>query len=89
MITTCRFACSTAAGTATAGERVVTGQRIMQAVGDVLLGWQRSPGVDGRERDFHLRQLRDWKGGVDTSTRACGCPIPPLTCRILATACPA
>lgn len=49
----------------TAGERVVTGQRIMQAVGDVLLGWQRSPGADGRDRDYYLRQLRDAKGSLE------------------------
>jgi uncharacterized protein (DUF2252 family) len=47
------------------GERVVVGQRLMQAVGDILLGWQRVPGIDGRERDFYLRQLRDWKGSVE------------------------
>jgi uncharacterized protein (DUF2252 family) len=47
------------------GERVVTGQRLMQAVGDILLGWHRTTGIDGRRRDFYLRQLRDWKGSVE------------------------
>jgi uncharacterized protein (DUF2252 family) len=47
------------------GERVVVGQRLMQTVGDILLGWQRVSGIDGQERDFYLRQLRDWKGSVD------------------------
>ncbi|TQM13631.1 DUF2252 domain-containing protein [Pseudonocardia kunmingensis] len=47
------------------GERVVVGQRLMQAVGDVLLGWHRTTGIDGRERDFYVRQLRDWKGSVE------------------------
>ncbi|MGI5256494.1 DUF2252 domain-containing protein [Streptomyces angustmyceticus] len=44
------------------GERVVAGQRLMQAAGDIFLGWQRTTGIDGRQRDFYLRQLRDWKG---------------------------
>ncbi|MFE5340319.1 DUF2252 domain-containing protein [Isoptericola sp. NPDC056578] len=47
------------------GERVVRGQRLMQAAGDVFLGWQRVAGVDGVVRDYYLRQLYDWKGGVD------------------------
>jgi uncharacterized protein (DUF2252 family) len=44
------------------GERVVAGQRLMQAASDIFLGWQRVPDVDGRARDFYVRQLRDWKG---------------------------
>jgi uncharacterized protein (DUF2252 family) len=43
------------------GQRVVEGQRLMQAASDVFLGW--TPGVEGR--DFYWRQLKDWKGGVD------------------------
>lgn len=43
------------------GERVVVGQRLMQAVSDIFLGWQRQQGVDGVDRDYYLRQLRDWK----------------------------
>jgi uncharacterized protein (DUF2252 family) len=46
------------------GERVVTGQRLMQAVSDIFLGWQTATGIDGRTRDFHVRQLRDWKGSA-------------------------
>ena len=46
------------------GERVVHGQRLMQAAGDVLLGWVRSDGVDGKPRDFYVRQLWDWKGSA-------------------------
>jgi hypothetical protein len=46
------------------GERVVTGQRLMQAASDIFLGWQRLGGIDGRTRDFYVRQLRDWKGSV-------------------------
>ncbi|MGW2414269.1 DUF2252 domain-containing protein [Streptomyces tubercidicus] len=44
------------------GERVVTGQRLMQAASDIFLGWERATGIDGRQRDFYVRQLRDWKG---------------------------
>jgi len=47
------------------GERVVRGQRIMQAASDIFLGWQRVVGFDGVGRDFYLRQLTDWKGSVD------------------------
>ncbi|MFF6977287.1 DUF2252 domain-containing protein [Streptomyces sp. NPDC008343] len=44
------------------GERVVAGQRLMQAAGDIFLGWQHVTGIDGRQRDFYVRQLHDWKG---------------------------
>ena len=47
------------------GERVVRGQRLMQASSDIFLGWQRVEGTDGIERDFYLRQLHDWKGSID------------------------
>jgi uncharacterized protein (DUF2252 family) len=47
------------------GERVVSGQRTMQASGDIFLGSQRVHGVDGEDRDFYVRQLRDWKGSVE------------------------
>jgi uncharacterized protein (DUF2252 family) len=43
------------------GERVVAGQRLIQAVSDIFLGWQRGTGLDGLERDFYVRQLKDWK----------------------------
>ena len=43
------------------GERVVSGQRLMQAASDIFLGWQRTT-VSGLGRtDYYLRQLRDWK----------------------------
>ncbi len=45
----------------TEGERVVAGQRVMQAASDIFLGYVRAEGLDGRTRDFYLRQLRDWK----------------------------
>jgi uncharacterized protein (DUF2252 family) len=44
------------------GQRVVEGQRLMQAASDIFLGWERFEGFDGTTRDFYLRQLRDWKG---------------------------
>ena len=48
------------------GQRVVAGQRLMQASGDIFLGWQRNEnGLDGKSRDFYVRQLRDWKFSVD------------------------
>ena len=43
------------------GERVVAGQHLMQAESDIFLGWARAPGPDGVDRDFYVRQLRDWK----------------------------
>jgi uncharacterized protein (DUF2252 family) len=60
------------------GERVVHGQRLMQAASDIYLGWTRGP----RGRDFYWRQLRDMKGsaeieamtplGLGAYARACG-----------------
>ncbi|KAA9163603.1 DUF2252 domain-containing protein [Amycolatopsis acidicola] len=46
------------------GQRVIVGQRLMQTVSDIFLGWVRVPGIDGAERDFYVRQLRDGKGSV-------------------------
>jgi uncharacterized protein (DUF2252 family) len=46
------------------GQRVVEGQRLMQAVSDIFLGWQRSTGLDGQDRHYYVRQLRDWKLSV-------------------------
>jgi uncharacterized protein (DUF2252 family) len=42
------------------GQRVVVGQRYMQAASDLFLGWTRY-----RNRDFYVRQLRDMKGSID------------------------
>ena len=50
-----------------AGERVVAGQRSIQATGDMFLGWvtvDRTLG--GGSRDYYVRQLRDWKGSANT-----------------------
>jgi uncharacterized protein (DUF2252 family) len=43
------------------GERVVTGQHLMQASSDIFLGWLRARPTGGRYTDYYLRQLRDWK----------------------------
>jgi uncharacterized protein (DUF2252 family) len=49
------------------GERVVRGQRISHAATDIFLSWQRSKGLDGKEHDFYVRQLWDWKASIDLS----------------------
>jgi uncharacterized protein (DUF2252 family) len=46
------------------GERVVQGQRLVQAASDILLGWVRAKGLDGKKRDFYVRQLWDQKGSA-------------------------
>jgi uncharacterized protein (DUF2252 family) len=45
------------------GRRVVEGQRLIQAAGDIFLGWTRNP-VEGI--DYYVRQLWDMKGKIDT-----------------------
>jgi uncharacterized protein (DUF2252 family) len=64
------------------GERVVEGQRLMQAASDIFLGWAPALGVDERKRDFYVRQLWDGKrsvevealppGGLAAYGRVCG-----------------
>ena len=51
-------------GFASHGQRVVEGQRLMQAASDMMLGWIHVTGFDGVERDFYLRQLWDSKGSA-------------------------
>lgn len=63
------------------GERVVRGQRLMQAASDLFLGWQQVTGPDGVVRDFYLRQLHDWKGGADLDV------MVPSGAMLYATAC--
>jgi uncharacterized protein (DUF2252 family) len=47
------------------GQRVVAGQRLMQATSDIFLGWQRNEaGLDSEPHDFYIRQLRDWKYSI-------------------------
>ncbi len=65
-----------------AGERAVAGQRLMQAVSDIFLGWNRMQDLQGVSRDFYFRQLRDGKGSanidvmdpsaMDVYAKACG-----------------
>jgi uncharacterized protein (DUF2252 family) len=50
------------------GERVVTGQRMLQATPDVFLGWTR----DDHGRDYYMRQLRDMKMKVEIETMSAG-----------------
>jgi uncharacterized protein (DUF2252 family) len=47
------------------GQRVVEGQRMMQAAPDILLGWERIITIDGEQRDFYIRQLWDSKGSAE------------------------
>ncbi len=50
----------------THGERVVTGQRLMQTTSDIFLGWLHADsGLDEKPRDFYARQLKDWKGSAE------------------------
>ena len=47
------------------GERVVAGQHLQQAQSDIFLGWTRVANPqDGVDRDFYVRQLKDWKFSV-------------------------
>ena len=50
------------------GQRVVEGQRLMQAASDIMLGWIRLGGADGEQRDFYMRQLWDGKGSALVET---------------------
>jgi hypothetical protein len=52
-------------GFANHGQRVVEGQRLLQASSDIMLGWIRTPGLDGIDRDYYVRQLWDWKFSAD------------------------
>ena len=46
------------------GQRVVVGQRLMQAASDVFLGWAGDP----FGRPFYFRQLRDMKISAEVET---------------------
>jgi uncharacterized protein (DUF2252 family) len=64
------------------GERVVAGQHLMQAESDIFLGWTHVIGPDGVDRDYYIRQLKDWKwsmpieqmiaSGMTVYARMCG-----------------
>jgi uncharacterized protein (DUF2252 family) len=47
------------------GERVVVGQQLMQASSDILLGWLRVDAGTEKQRDYYVRQLKDWKGSAE------------------------
>jgi uncharacterized protein (DUF2252 family) len=55
------------------GQRVVEGQRLMQAASDALLGWQRTVRPDGETRDFYVRQM--WDGKVSANLDAMPMPL--------------
>ncbi len=68
------------------GERAVAGQHLMQAESDIFLGWTRVPNpLDGIDRDFYVRQLKDWKfsvpieimlpQGLELYARLCGATL--------------
>lgn len=59
------------------GQRVVIGQRLMQAASDIFLGWTRGP----RRRDYYIRQLRDMKIAPDVESQT------PQVMRTYATLC--
>ncbi len=63
------------------GERVVQGQWLMQASSDILLGWLPAFGMDGKERDFYVRQLWDGKRSVEIET------LPPRGLEIYGRVC--
>ena len=48
------------------GQRVVWGQRLMQATDDIFLGWERDT-REGHESDYYIRQLPDWQGSADVA----------------------
>ena len=53
----------------------------MQAASDIFLGWQRTNGLDGVERDYFVRQLRDWKGSFEVEgARPAGMAIYARLC---------
>ena len=53
-------------GYANHGERVVAGQHLMQASSDIFLGWRRMANpIENVDRDFYVRQLKDWKGSAE------------------------
>lgn len=47
------------------GQRVVEGQRLMQAASDIFLGWVEADAGDQGRRCFYVRQLWDGKGSAD------------------------
>ena len=70
-------------GFANHGQRIVEGQRLMQASSDIFLGWIRIEHRPRRHasRDFYVRQLWDWKASVDLDI------IKPVGLALYAQAC--
>jgi uncharacterized protein (DUF2252 family) len=54
------------------GQRVVEGQRLMQATTDIFLGWAQVTGPGGAKRDYYMRQLWDWKASADIGSMSPG-----------------
>jgi uncharacterized protein (DUF2252 family) len=63
------------------GRRVVEGQRLMQSASDIFLGWVRAEGIDGKTRDFYVRQLWDAKASANIEV------MSPSTLNIYAEIC--
>jgi uncharacterized protein (DUF2252 family) len=64
------------------GERVIAGQHLMQATSDIFLGWRRMNNpIEGVERDFYVRQLKDWKGSAEIET------MPPKNMKLYGQLC--
>jgi hypothetical protein len=63
------------------GRRVVEGQRLMQAASDIMLGWYRLRGFDGRMHDFYVRQLWDGKWSIELED------VTPAELRMYAAVC--
>lgn len=53
---------------ATAGQRVVAGQQLIQATADEFLGWFTAPDESGSDRNFYVRQLFDGKASADVTS---------------------
>jgi uncharacterized protein (DUF2252 family) len=68
-------------GYASSGQRVVEGQRLLQATSDILLGWIRVEGIDGVKRDYYVRQL--WDGKMSPSFET----MTPAALRLFAELC--
>jgi uncharacterized protein (DUF2252 family) len=68
-------------GYASNGQRVVEGQRLLQATSDILLGWIHVTGVDGVPRDYYVRQL--WDGKMSPSFET----MTPAALRLFAELC--
>ncbi len=55
-------------GFANHGQRVVQGQRLVQATSDIFLGWCQVTGTDGQPHHYYIRQLWDWKASANVET---------------------